>query len=89
MNHKTKDSEKLTLESLLGDGCKSSISIIEEIDWMKDKTYLSSLALSVAVFYYAKELVKITKEAGLNSNPKGAGEDSSLKEGSKTVSIGS
>ena len=38
-----------------------------------------SSALSIAEFSSTKELVKIMKEAGLDVNPKGEGEDSSLE----------
>ena len=42
-------------------------------------------ALSIAVFSVAKELVKMTKEVGLDANPKCEGEYSSLKEGPMVV----
>ena len=67
--------------------CKSSISNLDGFDSMKDEiSFVWSSAIFIVVFSTAKEHLKMIYEAGLDSNSKGEGEDSSLKERSWIVS---
>ena len=55
---------------------------------MKDKIIFSySSAIFVAEFSTAKELARITKEVGLDTNLKGEGEDSRPKKGLRAISL--
>ena len=71
VNHKSKDDRATTLESLpKGAGKRnSSISSLDEFELTKDEArFECSSTLSITEMSVSKELVKMTKEEGLDAN---------------------
>ena len=65
------DKKKSLHSSLRGVGsCNSSMPNLDEFDWMKEETKSELHSnLAIATFPATKELVKTTKEAGVDANP--------------------
>ena len=67
--------------SLRGPGGSNSLISNDEI------RFECSSSLSIAAFFTAKELVEMMKEVGISVYTKDEGENSSLKEGPRSVSM--